>query len=156
MAEPASASTIATNRKAQHDYIIHETVEAGIALKGTELKSIRAGKVNIADSFARLEKGEAFLHQADIALYDKGNIHNHEPRRIRKLLLNKSEILRLFQQTTVKGRTLVGVEMYWKRGHVKILLGIGEGKTHGDKRQTIKQSEAKREMDRAIKNRLNR
>ena len=156
MAESASASTIATNRKARHDYHILETFEAGLVLKGTELKSIRAGKVNIADSFARLEKGEAFLHQADIALYDKGNVHNHDPRRVRKLLLNKAEILRLFQQTTLKGHTLIGLEMYWKRGHVKILLGIAEGKTHGDKRQTIKNSEAQREMDRAIKNRLNR
>ena len=156
MAESASASSIATNRKARHDYHILETIEAGLVLKGTEVKSIRAGKVNIADSFARLEKGEAFLYQADIALYDKGNIHNHEPRSIRKLLLNKAEIERLFQQTTVKGRTLVGLELYWKKGHVKILLGIAEGKTHGDKRQTIKNTEAKREMDRAIKNRLKR
>ncbi|MBX7158504.1 MAG: SsrA-binding protein SmpB [Verrucomicrobiae bacterium] len=156
MAESSSAQSIATNRKARHDFHIKETIEAGLVLTGTEIKSIRAGKVNIADSFARIEKGEAYLYQMDIALYDKGNIHNHDPRRARKLLLHKSEIQRLFQLSAVKGNTLVGLELYWKRGHVKILLGLAQGKTHGDRRQTIKQTEAKREMDRAIKNRLKR
>ncbi len=154
MAASAQPATICSNRNARRDYQITETVEAGIALRGTEVKSIRAGKANIADAFARFDGGRAVLHQCDIQAYEKGNVHNHEPRRERALLLHKDQIDRFAGQTKVKGRTVVALEMYWKSGKVKLLLGLGTGKTHGDRRQDIKRAEAKREMDRAIKNRL--
>ncbi len=154
MAQKKEDPHIATNRTSRRDYHILESVEAGIVLKGTEVKSIRAGKVNINDAFARVEQGQAILYQCDIAAYDKGNIHNHEPRQSRKLLLHKSEIIRLAGMLSQKNRTLAALEMYWKNGHVKIRLGLAEGKTHDDRREDIKSKAAKKEMDRALKNRL--
>jgi SsrA-binding protein len=146
-------SLISTNRHARRDYKILETFEAGIALTGSEVKSIRAGKVNLNDAFARIEKGEAYLFQCDIASYDKAGAFNHEPRRTRKLLLHQAELQRLFGLNAVKGRSLPALDLHWKSGRVKVTIGVGEGKTHGDKRDTVRANEARREIDRAIKNR---
>ena len=124
-------------------------------LCGTEVKSIRAGKANITDAFARIEGGNAILYQCDIAPYDKSHFFNHEPRQPRRLLLHKSEIAKIYSTASVKGHSIPALEMYWKNGRVKIRLGVGQGKTHQDRRQDIKSADAKREIDRAIKNRLN-
>lgn len=149
-----SHGVIATNRHARRDYNVLETVEAGVALTGTEVKSIRGGGANLANAFARIERGEVFLHQCHIAPYRSGGVFNHEPERPRKLLLHRVEIQKLRAQIEAKGRTLVALEMYWKEGRVKVRLGLGAGKTHEDRRDDIKRAAATREIDRAIKNRL--
>ena len=153
MSKSGQQESVAVNRKARHNFKILDTIEAGICLAGTEVKSARLGKANIADAFAKIEKGEAWLYGCDIQPYAMGNVHNHLPRRPRKLLLHREEIDKLFAHANVKGRTLPALELYWKGDHLKLLIGIGEGKTHGDKRQSLKTEVAKREMDRAIKNR---
>lgn len=145
-------AVIATNPTARHHFTILDTVEAGIRLTGTEVKSIRENGANLRDAFAKIEKGRAILYQCDIAPYSAGNIHNHAPRRERQLLLHKREIAKLFQEAQVKGRTLVALEMYWKNGHIKVLLGIAQGKTKGDKRETLKSQDTKRELSRLMKN----
>ncbi|MEY4388035.1 MAG: tmRNA-binding protein, partial [Verrucomicrobiota bacterium] len=119
---------IVTNPKARRDYHILETFEAGIVLKGTEVKSLRAGKGQIADAFARIEKDEAWLYNAHIEEYSFGNINNHAPKAPRKLLLNRSEIRKLFELASVKGNTLVPLSLYWKNGRVKVAIGVGKGK----------------------------
>ena len=141
---------VATNKKAFHDYFIEETWEAGIALKGTEVKSLREGKVSLRDSYARIEGGEAFLH-CHISPYSHGNILNHEPDRKRKLLLHREELNRLLGQTQQKGYTLVPLKIYFKKGKAKVEIGLARGKQAPDKRETLKRKEAKREIDRAIK-----
>ena len=140
-----------TNRKALRDYEILETYEAGIVLRGTEVKSLRAGHGNLADAFARIEKNECWLYQFDIQPYKQASIFNHEPKAVRKLLLNRQEIRKLFGIVAVKGRTLVALKMYWKNGVLKVLLGVGIGKNVRDKRQDLKKAAAKREIDQAIK-----
>lgn len=141
---------IATNRKARHEYDIEENFEAGIALTGTEIKSVRAGKVNLTDSFARVEEGEAWLHNMHIAPYEFGNRANVESRRTRKLLLHKQEIKRLFGKTQLKGLTLIPLSIYLRNGHAKLDLGLGRGRKLYDKREAIERREADREAERAV------
>lgn len=139
---------IVTNPKARRDYHILEVVEAGLVLHGTEVKSLRAGKGQIADAFARIDKGEAWLHNAQIDEYNFGNINNHAPKAARKLLLHKSELRKLLNLASVKGNTLVPLSLYWKNGRVKVSLAVGQGKAEYDKREDMKRREADREMDR--------
>jgi SsrA-binding protein len=140
------------NKKAYYDYEILEKYEAGIELKGTEVKSLREGKANLRDSFVRIENGEAFLFNAYIAPYTHGNLFNHEPTRKRKLLLHKSEIKRLFGKTQEKGLTIVPLRMYFNsRGKVKVEIALVRGKKKYDKRETIKRRELEREARKAMK-----
>ncbi len=134
------------NRKARYDYFIEETYEAGIVLKGTEIKSIREGKCNIKDSYAIVKNNEVFLLNAHISHYEKGNIFNHEETRTRKLLLKKREILKLNSKLNMDGFTLVPLKMYFVRGKAKILIGVGKGKKEFDKRETIKKRDIEREL----------
>ena len=140
---------IVTNSKARRDYHILETFEAGIVLHGTEVKALRAGKGQISDAFARVEGEEVFLYNAHIDEYAHGNIQNHEPKAVRKLLLHKSEIRKLFSLISVKGNALVPLSFYWKNGRVKVALGVGKGKIQYDKRQDLKKRESDRELKRA-------
>jgi SsrA-binding protein len=149
------SADIITNRKALHDYHILERFEAGIELKGTEVKSIRGGLANLSNAFARVENGEVFLHEADIQPYVRASHEQHEPRRRRRLLLHKKEIDKLFELTSVKGHTLVALRMYWKDARVKIELGVGKGKEARDKRADLKERATKREVDREV-SRFNR
>ena len=142
-------SEILTNSKARRDYHILEVHEAGIALRGTEVKAIRAGKAQIHDAFARVEKGEVWLHNAHIDEYSHGNIHNHAPRAPRRLLLHRSEIRKLDGIAAIKGHVLVPLSLYWKNGKVKVALGVGKGKHEFDKREDIKKRDADRELKRA-------
>lgn len=143
---------LSRNKKARFEYEIIETFEAGIVLKGTEVKSIRAGKTNISDAYAKIKNGEVWLHQMNISLYTFGNVHNHDPLAVRKLLLHKREIKKLTGKLTEKGYTLVPLKMYLKNGKVKLELGLGKGKAQYDKRETLKKKDAKREMQRVLKN----
>jgi SsrA-binding protein len=144
---------IVTNSKARRDYHILETFEAGIVLKGTEVKALRAGKGQISDAFARVEKGEVFLYNAHIDEYSHGNIQNHAPKAPRKLLLHKAEIRKLIGESAVRGNALVPLAFYWKNGKVKVSLGLGKGKAQFDKREDIKKREADRELKRATMSR---
>ncbi len=141
------------NRKAKYDYFIEETYEAGIVLSGTEVKSIRAGKCSIDDSYALIRKGEVFLVNMFINLYKEGNIFNHEEKRSRKLLLNKSEIKKLSAKLEMEGYTLVALKLYFKKNKVKILIGVAKGKKHFDKREVIKERDIKRKLDKSLKER---
>ena len=143
--------TLVTNRQALHDYHILETVEAGLSLQGTEVKSIRAGNVNLRDAYARPENGEIWLWNAHIAPFDQGNRWNHEPRRPRKLLLHTREIGRLAAKANESGNTLVPLRLYDKNGTIKLELALGKGKRQYDKRAAIAERESKREIERAIK-----
>jgi SsrA-binding protein len=145
---------IVTNSKARRDYHILETFEAGIALHGTEVKSLRAGKGQISDAFARVEKDEVWLYNAHIDEYSHGNLQNHQPKAPRKLLLHKSEIRKLFGFASVKGNALVPLSLYWKNGKVKVALAVGKGKVQFDKRQDIKKRDADRELKRATMQRF--
>ncbi len=142
---------ISSNRKARHDYHIDETFEAGIVLTGTEVKSARASRVNLKDSYAKIEGNELFLYNMHISPYDQGNRFNHEPLRTRKLLMHKSEIRRLTGKVKEKGYTLVPLKLYLKRGLIKVELGLGRGKRAFDKRQAIAERESRRDMERALK-----
>ena len=142
---------ISSNRKARHDYHIDETFEAGIILTGTEVKSVRLTRVNLKDSYARVENSELFLYNMHISPYEQGNRFNHEPLRIRKLLMRKVEIGRLAGKVKEKGYTLVPLKIYLKQGLVKIELGLGRGKKSYDKRQTIAERESRRDMERVFK-----
>lgn len=143
---------IAENRKARHDYTIHEVFEAGISLTGTEVKSLRAGKANLKDSYAQVTKyEEVFVYQLHISPYDHGNIFNHDPLRSRRLLLHKEEIRRLLGKVKEKGYALVPLKLYFKHGLVKLELALATGKKVYDKRQDIAKRDAKREMERALK-----
>ena len=140
-----------TNRKAHRDYQILETYEAGIVLRGTEVKSLRAGQGNLTDAFARIEDHQVWLYQLDIQPYKQAHQFNHEPKAVRRLLLHKQEIRKLFSLVSVQGRTLVALKMYWKARKLKVLLGVGIGKNVRDKREDLKKAAAKREMDQALK-----
>jgi SsrA-binding protein len=142
---------IAENRKASHDYHLLETFEAGIVLLGTEVKAIREGRVNLRDSFARLEDGEVFLYNVNISSYSHRGYADHEPLRRRKLLLHREEIRKLIGKTTEKGMTLVPVRLYYKSGRVKVAVSLARGKKEYDKRETIKRREVDRETRAAIK-----
>lgn len=141
---------IATNRKARHDYHIDDTFEAGMALTGTEIKSIRAGRVSLRDSFAVVKEGELWLMNAHIAPYDPGTYANHEPRRPRKLLMHRREINRIAGQLQEKGFTLVPLRLYLKNNLAKVELGLARGKKQYDKRAALRQKETRREIDRAV------
>jgi SsrA-binding protein len=145
---------ILTNSKARRDYHILDTFEAGLVLKGTEVKALRAGKGQISDAFARVENNEVFLHNAHIDEYSYGNIQNHQPKAVRKLLLHKTEIRKLFGLASVKGNALVPLSLYWKNGRVKVLLGVGQGKVQFDKREDIKKRDAERDVKRATMHRF--
>jgi len=140
---------IVTNHKARRDYNVLETFEAGIVLHGTEVKSLRAGKGQIADAFARVEKDEVWLHNANIDEYSHGNVHNHALKAPRKLLLHKSEIRKLFGLAAVKGNALFPLDFDWKNGKVKVLLAVGKGKQQFDKREDLKKRDSDRELKRA-------
>jgi SsrA-binding protein len=141
------------NRKAFHDYFILESVEAGIVLEGCEVKSIRNGKANLHDSFARYEKDQIFLYGMHISPYEQGNRYNPDPTRVRKLLLNRNEINKLAARVQEKGLTLVPVKLYFKHGRVKIQLAAAKGKNTSDKRDKLKEKEANRDIERALRNR---
>jgi SsrA-binding protein len=147
------SAEIATNRKAGRDFHISEKYEAGIELRGTEVKSIRAGKINISDAFCRVEKGQLFLYGCDIQPWETASLwFQHESKRPRRLLMHKREIFKLEQATSIKGASLPLLRMYWKNRKVKVELGVGKGKTHGDQRHDLKNRvelrEAQREMAR--------
>jgi len=142
---------IAANRKAYHDYFVEEAFEAGIALFGTEVKSLRQGTVNLKDSWCDIENGEIFLKQMHISPYEKGNIFNKDPIRPRKLLMHKKEILRLYGILKQEGLTLIPLSLYFKDSKVKVELGLCRGKKLYDKRSAMAQKDAKRTMERAIK-----
>jgi len=141
---------IATNRRAFHDYHILDRYEAGISLKGTEVKSIRAGFASLNGAFARVENAEVWLFGADIQPYERASVEQHEPKRQRRLLLHHGEINKLFEASTIGGHTLVALRMYWKGPHVKVEIGVGQGKQAHDKRTDIKQKTEKREADREV------
>ena len=149
MSKPNS-NEIATNRKAPRDFHIVERYEAGIQLKGTEVKSIRDGKININDAFARIERGQCWLIGCDIQPYEKASHEQHESKAVRRLLLHKSEIMKLWGSTQIKGLTLVALRAYWKNKCVKIELGVGKGKTKGDQREDIKKKVENREAQREV------
>lgn len=134
------------NRKARYDYFIEDEYEAGIVLTGTEIKSIREGKVNIKDSYAIIKNNELYLLNTHISSYDKGNIFNHEEDRTRKLLMHKKEILKLNNKVTLEGYTLIPLKIYFNKGRAKVLIGLCKGKKSYDKRETIKKRDTEREM----------
>ncbi len=143
-------ATAATNRKARRRYHVIETLEAGIELRGTEVKSIRQGRISLDEGYARIDDGEVVLEGVNIMPYEHGNVHNHEPTRTRRLLLHRHEIKRLIGQTAEKGQTLVPLRVYFKRGRAKIELGVCKGKDVADRREDIKRRTADREAARAI------
>lgn len=147
---------IVKNPKARRDFHILDTFEAGIVLRGTEVKSLRAGKGQIADAFARLDNNEVWLHNAHVDEYSHGNLQNHVPKAPRKLLLHKREIRKLFELSSIKGNTLFPLSFHWKNGKVKVLLAVGKGKAHQDKRQDIKKREADLELKRVTMHRMKR
>lgn len=152
MAQERIEKHIATNRKAFYDYAIQEKLEAGIVLQGTEVKSLREGRVNLKESYATVDRGEVFLHQCHISPYSHGNIMNHDPVRRRKLLLHRKEINKLMGKTKQKGLTLVPLRMYFSaRGQAKVELGLAKGKKLYDRREAIKGREEGREVERAMK-----
>lgn len=155
MAQSKSVNkTLAENRKARHDYFIEESMEAGIELVGTEVKSIRAGKANLKDSYAEIINGEIFVRNMHISPYEKGNIFNKDPLRDRKLLLHKEEIGRLLGYTAQQGYTLIPLSLYLKQGRVKVNLAVAKGKKNYDKRDAMLEKAAKRDIDRQMKERL--
>ena len=143
-------SDIATNRRAFHDYHITDRYEAGLELKGTEVKSIRLGLASLNGAFARVENAEVWLYGADIQPYERASFEQHEPKRQRRLLLHKGEIGKLFEASTIMGHSLIALRMYWKGHRVKVELGVGQGKQAHDKRVDIKQKTEKREADREV------
>lgn len=147
-----AANEVANNKKARHDYNILSTYEAGIALTGTEIKSVRASRVNLRDGFVQFRRGELWLANVHISTYDQGNQFNHDPLRDRKLLLHKKEIKKISGELSKKGITVVPLKMYLKHGFAKVLIGVAEGKKQYDKRETIKRRDQDREMRRNLKN----
>ncbi|MER3424073.1 MAG: SsrA-binding protein [Nitrospiraceae bacterium] len=155
MSKEHPEKVVATNRKAFHDYAIEEKLEAGIVLRGTEVKSLREGKVNLRDSYASVDHGEVVLHNCHISPYSYGNIMNHDPLRPRKLLLRRKEINKLLGKTQQKGLTLVPLRIYFSpRGKAKVELALAKGKKQYDRREAIKEREAGREVERALKREL--
>ncbi|WP_041137970.1 SsrA-binding protein SmpB [Beduini massiliensis] len=144
---------LAQNKKAYHDYFIEDTFEAGIVLQGTEIKSVRKGSANLKDSFIRIKNDEAFLENMHIAPYEQGNIFNHEPLRTRKLLLHKKEIVKLAKEVKEGGYTIVPTKLYFGKGSkVKVEIALAKGKKLFDKRQSLKEKDAKRDIEKALKN----
>ncbi|OJG53896.1 SsrA-binding protein [Enterococcus haemoperoxidus] len=145
---------IAQNRKARHDYTVVDTMEAGIVLQGTEIKSIRNGRINLKDGFARIRNGEAYLLNVHISPYEQGNIFNHDPLRTRKLLLHKKQIAKLIAETKNTGITIIPLKVYIRNGYAKVLIGLAKGKKQYDKREDLKRKEINREINRTLKNNL--
>ena len=145
--------TVAENRKARHDYFIHETYEAGIELFGTEVKSLRAGRVNLKDAYGVVKNGELRIENMHISPYEQGNIFNHDPLRPKRLLMHKQEILKLFGKTREKGFTLVPLRIYFKRGRAKLEIALASGKHTFDKRRALADKAMKRDVERAMKER---
>ena len=154
--EKGGKKIIAVNRKARHDYFVEDTYEAGIALYGTEVKSVRAGQVNLKDSYCSVKNGERYALGIHISPYEKGNIFNRDPLREKKLLMHKKEILKLFQYTTRDSYTLVPLSMYFSGSHVKVEVGLCKGKKLWDKRESDAKAEAGREIERVTKSRVRR
>lgn len=153
MPEQKGIKIVATNRKARHDYFILETYEAGIELVGTEVKSIRAGHVNLKDSFCQVKDGEMFVYQMHVSPYEQGNIFNKDPLRPRRLLLHRREITRLYAQVKQDGFALVPLSIYFKNARLKLQIGVAKGKKLYDKRAAMAERDSKREMDRVMKSR---
>ncbi len=149
--EKGQIKIVAENRKARRDYFIVDQYEAGMVLRGTEVKSLRQGRANLKDSYARIKDGEVFVYQLHIAPYPFAHYDNHDPLRPRKLLLHKHEIKRLYGKINEKGHTLIPIRIYFKNGKVKILLALAKGKRKYDKREAIRRRDEQREMDRAKK-----
>lgn len=154
MAKQKENKTLADNRKAWHDYFIEESMETGIELVGTEVKSIRAGKANLKDSYAQVRSGEVYVYNMHVSPYEKGNVFNKDPLRVRRLLLHKEEILRLEGFIAQKGFTLVPLSLYLKNGRVKVHLGVAKGKHNYDKRDDMLEKAAKRDIDRQMKEKM--
>lgn len=152
-AEKKSTKTIATNKKAFHDYFIEESLEAGIELVGTEVKSLRQGSANLKDSWCSIDSGEVFINGMHISPYEHGNIFNRDPLRVRRLLMHKREIMRLFGLMKQQGYTLIPLSMYFKGSRVKVQLGLCRGKKLYDKREDAARRDMKRDADRALKER---
>ncbi|MGX5377859.1 SsrA-binding protein SmpB [Ligilactobacillus sp. LYQ135] len=152
MKKQAKDNVLAQNKKARHDYNILETIEAGLVLTGTEIKSVRASRINLKDGYAQIHNGEAWLMNVHISEYDQGNRFNHDPLRPRKLLLHKKQINELTGKTSQQGITIVPLKVYLKNGFAKVLLGIAKGKHEYDKRETIKRRDQEREIRRTLKN----
>jgi SsrA-binding protein len=148
--DPEHIKLILNNRRARHEYHVLESIEVGIVLRGTEVKSVRDGKINVQDAYATVEEGELFLHNMHISPFDKGNIHNHEPLRVRKLLARRKEIRKLAQKVHEKGLTLIPIQIYFSGRHLKIELGVCKGKKTYDKRQALKSREIQRDMERQL------
>ena len=142
---------ITSNRKAFHEYFIDQKIEAGIVLLGTEVKALRNGKANLVDAYASIKDSEVWMVNAHIGVYDHGNINNHEPLRKRKLLLKRSEIRKLENKVKQKGYSLIPLRLYFSNGKVKVEIGLARGKKSYDKREAIKQKDAKRDLDRSVK-----
>lgn len=143
---------IAQNKKARHDYSIIDTMEAGMVLQGTEIKSIRNSRINLKDGFIRVRNGEVFLHNVHISPYEQGNIFNHDPLRTRKLLLHKKQIVRLENELKNTGITVVPLKVYIRNGYAKVLIGLAKGKKSYDKREDLKRKDIDRQIDRTLKN----
>ncbi|EOH90689.1 SsrA-binding protein SmpB [Enterococcus asini] len=143
---------IAQNKKARHDYTIVDTIEAGIVLQGTEIKSIRNSRINLKDGFVRIRNGEAFLVNVHISPYEQGNIFNHDPLRTRKLLLHKKQIDKLYGEMKQQGMSIVPLKVYLKDGYAKVLIGLAKGKKQYDKRESLKRKDQERQIARAMKN----
>ncbi len=150
MSKETGTKLIAQNKKARHDYAITDTYEAGIVLTGTEVKSLRAGRASLIDSYATIKDGEAWLHGVHIPEYTEGTWNNHTPRRVRKLLLHKDEIARLIGKTREGGQTLIPLQLYFKDGKAKVEIALAKGKKEYDKRQTIAERDANREVVRSM------
>lgn len=146
-------NVVAQNRKASHDYIIVDTLEAGIVLQGTEIKSIRNSRINLKDGFVRIRNGEAFLSNVHISPYEQGNIFNHDPLRTRKLLLHKKQIHKWEMEAKNAGMTIVPLRVYLKDGFAKVLIGLAKGKKDYDKRESLKRKDQERQIQRVLKNR---
>ncbi len=152
MVEKNHIKIVAENRKARHDYIIHDKYEAGMVLAGTEVKSLRMGKANLKDSYARIKNGEVYIHQMHIGVYPFAYYDNHNPLRPRKLLLHHYEIKKLYGKVNEKGYSLIPLRLYFKGGKAKLTLALAKGKQSHDKRETIRRRDMKRELDRERKN----
>ena len=156
MVKESGHKLVAQNKKARHDYNLHETIEAGIVLTGTEVKSLREGRASLADAYVTVDGGEVWLRNANISEYVYGTWTNHAPRRTRKLLLHRKEITRLEREVSAPGRTIVPLQLYFQDGYAKVLIAVATGKREWDKRQTIAERDAKREAERAMKSRNRR
>ncbi|MDT8325536.1 MAG: SsrA-binding protein SmpB [Bacteroidota bacterium] len=148
--DPEHINLILNNRRARHEYHVLESIEVGVVLRGTEVKSVRAGKINVLDAYASVVDGELFLHNMHISPFEKGNIHNHDPLRVRKLLARKKEIRKLGQKVNEKGLTLIPLQIYFSGRHLKIEIGVCKGKKTYDKRQALKKREIQRDMERQL------